>query len=106
MGFIIISLEGGHYFHDFEKRRLSIRGESSLRISEGFSLWFNGRIGLINDQLSLPAEGATEEEILLNQKELASQYNIRVWWGINYTFGSIYNNVVNTRFESGRRRRR
>lgn len=104
-GSLAFSLQGGHYFHDFSKRRLSVRGESSLRISEGFSLRFNGRIGLINDQLSLPAEGATEEEILLNQKELASQYDIRVWWGINYTFGSIYNNVVNTRFESGRRRR-
>ena len=49
----------------------------------------------------------------LNQNQLSdikTRYygSTRSWsqMGINYTFGSIYNNVVNTRFESGNRRRR
>jgi hypothetical protein len=98
-GTVSFSLTGASYFHDFSKNRLTLRGESSFRITEGLSISFDGRVGLVHDQLSLSAEGATEEEIYLNQKELASQFEARVWWGISYTFGSIYNNVVNTRFD-------
>jgi hypothetical protein len=52
----------------------------------------------IHDQLYLPAQGATEAEILLNQKQLASQYKVKLNLGLTYSFGSIYNNVINTRF--------
>ena len=46
----------------------------------------------------LPKEGATEEEILLHQRQLATQYDYFASVGLRYTFGSIYSNVVNPRF--------
>jgi hypothetical protein len=42
--------------------------------------------------------GATTEEVLLRRRELATQFQYFTSFGLNYTFGSIYNNVVNPRF--------
>jgi hypothetical protein len=53
---------------------------------------------MMHDQLALVKGGATREEILLKRKELASTYTYFTYFGLSYTFGSIYNNVVNPRF--------
>lgn len=100
-GSVSTTLEGSHYFHDFEKNRLRLHSNINLRLFEGFSLNLHGNISRIHDQLSLPKEGATEEEILLHQKQLATQYDYYISIGVRYTFGSIYSNVVNPRFGSG-----
>jgi hypothetical protein len=70
----------------------------NLRLFEGFSFDIHGNVSMIHDQLSLPKEGATEEEILLEQRQLATQYDYFLSLGLRYTFGSIYTNVVNPRF--------
>ncbi|MHB9027616.1 MAG: hypothetical protein ACYC9O_02485 [Candidatus Latescibacterota bacterium] len=97
-GSLSFTLEGSHYFHDFEKNRLRFHTNVNLRLFEGFSLNLHGNIERIHDQLSLPREGATEEEILLHQRQLATQYDVFLQAGLRYTFGSIYSNVVNPRF--------
>ncbi len=38
------------------------------------------------------------EDILLQKKMLATNYNYRLSVGVSYTFGSIYSNIVNPRF--------
>ena len=40
----------------------------------------------------------SEADILLRQRELASGYNYWLNFGVSYSFGSIYNNIVNPRF--------
>jgi hypothetical protein len=90
-----------NYLHDFSKRNLSINGYMNLRLFKGFSVNMGGGAALVHDQLALVKGGATAEEILLRRKELASQYWYFASFGISYTFGSIYNNVVNPRFGSG-----
>jgi len=92
------SLEGSHFFHDLKKNRLVVSGELSLRIYKGLSLDIEGRYSKIRDQLSLPREGATLEEILLRQRELASGYKKSIEIGLSYRFGSVFSNVVNPRF--------
>jgi hypothetical protein len=57
-------------------------------------------VSLIHDQLSLPRAGANKEEILLQIKQIETNYSYNVNLGLSYTFGSIYNNVVNPRFEN------
>lgn len=96
-GGIFSSLEGSHYFHDLTKNRIQFRNFLNLRLVEGLSLQLSLRAELIQDQLHLPAEGATEEEVLLRRRELATNYQVGGSIGLSYTFGSIYNNVVNTR---------
>jgi len=38
------------------------------------------------------------EDVLLRRRKMATDYEIRIEFGIQFTFGSIYNNVVNERF--------
>ncbi|MFC1490579.1 hypothetical protein ACFL6K_05155 [Candidatus Latescibacterota bacterium] len=96
-GSISTSIYSSHYFHDFSKNSLGFYSGFSLRLFEGLSLSLDMDYSRIHDQLSLPSRGATTEQILLNQKQLASQYNFYISAGFSYTFGSIYTNIVNPR---------
>ena len=97
-GSISSSLRGSNYFNDFSWNSLNFWSSISLRIIKGLSFRISGHISLIHDQISLPKKGATPEEILLRQRQLASQYKYSFEFGISYTFGAIYNNIVNPRF--------
>lgn len=96
-GGIFSSLRGSHYFHDPAKNRVRFRNFLNLRLVEGLSLRLSFRAELIQDQLYLQAGDATDEEVLLRRRELATNYQVGGSVGLSYTFGSIYNNVVNTR---------
>jgi hypothetical protein len=97
-GSIDISLEYSNYLHDWSKNNLSLYGDFELRITKGLSLRMGGGASLIHDQLGLVKGGATTEEVLLRRKEIATQFSYWTNFGFSYTFGSIYNNVVNPRF--------
>jgi hypothetical protein len=97
-GNVSASLEGSHYFHDFSKNELVLSGNLSFRLFKGFSFNINGRYSRVKNQLSLPKEGASLEEILLRIKELETDYRYSLSMGVSYTFGSIFSNVVNPRF--------
>ena len=97
-GSVESEISGSHYFHDFEKNHLRIRSEISLRLFKGFSLEAWGGFSMIHDQLSLPQRDISREEILLQRRELETQYNYWGSIGFSYTFGAIYNNIVNPLF--------
>jgi hypothetical protein len=84
-----------------DKYRAEVFGNVDWKIRKGLSLNFSGGTSLIRDQLSLPKGVATTEEILVRQRQLATSYNYYFYFGVSYTFGSIFNNVVNSRFNSG-----
>ena len=96
-------LEGSHYFHDFSKNQLDLSGDLSFRIWKGLSLELSGGYTRIRDQLALPRGGASYEEVLLRQKQLATGYDYRLSAGLSLTFGSTRSHVVNPRFGSGGR---
>jgi len=97
-GSIDFTLSYSNYFHDWSKNNLSFDGFLSLRVAKGLNVNFGGGASLIHDQLSLVKQDLTYDEILLQRKEIASQYEYFTSFGFSYTFGSIYNNVVNPRF--------
>ncbi|MBT3244089.1 MAG: hypothetical protein HN352_13140 [Bacteroidetes bacterium] len=97
-GSINASLSGFTFLHDLSKNNVQLRTSAYIRILKGLSLNLSCRAAIIHDQLSLTKEGATAEEVLLRQQQIASQYNYSFKVGFSYTFGSIYNNVVNPRF--------
>jgi hypothetical protein len=101
-GSVNVSLEGSNYLHDFSKNRLELEGSISIRIIKGLSFSIRGGVARIHDQLSLVGEELSEADILLQLQEMASAYNIDGSVGITYTFGSIFNNIVNPRFGNGR----
>lgn len=100
-GTVGASLGGSQYLDDTSKYRLSTYFNADLRVAKGTSLRLNGAVSSIRDQLSLPREAATDEEILVRQRQLATSYSYYVSIGVSYTFGSIYNTVVNPRFGGG-----
>ncbi len=97
-GSINISVNGQNYMHDFTKNSLSTSFTADIRIVKGLSFNIYGYYSFVRNQLSLPKAGATQEEILLQQRELQTNYTYYCSLGLTYTFGSIYNNVVNPRF--------
>jgi len=103
-GSINVALEGSNFFHDFTKNRLELNGYVSVRIMKGLSFRVGGAAARINDQLSLVKGEATEAEILLRLQELETSFNVEGEVSLTYTFGSIFNNIVNPRFGNGRRR--
>ena len=90
--------EWSQYLHDLSKNRFEVNGEVSLRIARGFSIDVEASASRIRDQISLPRRDATPEEVLLRLRELRSGYEVEASIGLRYSFGSIFNNVVNPRF--------
>jgi len=99
-GSISLLLIGSNYFHDFSRNRIELGSSINIRIVKGLSLGINGGIAHINDQLNLKKGDITEAERLLQLRELATKYRIEGGVELTYTFGSIYNNIVNPRFNS------
>lgn len=86
------------YMHDLSKNRLDMRLEFDFRIFRGLDLSIDGRYSLINDQLSIPKGDISDAEQLLNLRQQLTSFSYGGSIGIEYAFGSIYNNVVNPRF--------
>ena len=97
-GDVFGGMEGGQYLHDLSKRRAEFFGSVSVRLLKGLSVSLEGQFEMIRDQLSLPAGDASLAEILLQQRELATDYDLSVGVAFTYTMGSEFANVVNTRF--------
>jgi len=89
-----------NFFHDWSKNNLSLTAYLDLRIAKGLTVSFVGSGSMVHDQLGLVREGLTVDQILLQRKEQATQFEYFTSFGFTYTFGSIYNNVVNPRFGS------
>jgi hypothetical protein len=94
-----LAVEFSHYFHDPSKNRLDVSGELEVRLFKGFVLNGYGNYSRIRDQIFLPKGDIPPEEVLTFRRQLATSYRFNVGLGISYTFGSIYNNVVNPRFD-------
>jgi len=96
-GSVNTSLTGSHYFHDFSKNNLSLSNSVTLQVIKGLSVYVSGYATLIHDQLSLSKQGLTPEDILLQIRQLKTQYDYYVGVGFTYSFGSLFSNVVNPR---------
>jgi hypothetical protein len=99
-GSINLLLIGSNYFNDFSKNRIELNSSINIRIVKGLSLRLNGGIAHINDQMNLKKGDISEAERLLQLRELQTKYRIEGGIELTYTFGSIYNNIVNPRFSS------
>jgi hypothetical protein len=86
------------YLTDPSKYSLGMFGGANIRVFKGFSVSVFSEFSRTRDQIYLPRGEASTEEILLRQRQLATGYQYFVNFGISYSFGSIFNNIVNPRF--------
>jgi hypothetical protein len=98
-GSVYTSLAWSNYYFDWSYNRLTFNTSASLRIVKGLSFNIYGSASLIHDQISLPIGNASLEDVLLRRKMQATDYQYYTSFGLTYTFGSIYNNAVNPRFD-------
>jgi hypothetical protein len=93
-----VTVTWSQYLHDLSKNSLSVSGNVSLRIFEGLSFTVAGGYSAVHDQISLAKSSLTVQEVYQQQRELAKSYSYWGSFGLNYSFGSIFNNIVNARF--------
>lgn len=96
-GDVTMFMQGSCFLNDWSRNHLSINGRVGVRVFKGMTFNMGGTFRIVNDQITLPRGNTTLEDILLGQKQLATAYNSNVNFGVRYTFGALYNNVVNTR---------
>jgi hypothetical protein len=97
-GSINLSVQALNYFHDFSKNMVAADLYARIRIVKGLSLFLRIEAAHISNQLNLVKGELSEAERLLRLKEQATGYQVETRIGLTYTFGSIYNNIVNPRF--------
>ena len=96
-GNIYSRLRASSFLDDFEKNRVQLFGRFSVRLIKGLSVRFSGNFEIIRDQINLPAGDASIEDVLLQQKQIATDFELGFSVGLSYTFGSAFNNIINTR---------
>jgi hypothetical protein len=89
-----------NYLHDFSLNNLTFNSSINLRIAKGLSVNAAAFYSFIHDQVSLRKGDASVEDVLLQRQELSTSFSYRIRFGITYTFGSIYSNVVNPRLNN------
>jgi hypothetical protein len=98
-----VSAEATFTQHLNNRKRYSagVFGSTDIRLFKGFSFNVFGSYNRIRDQISLPKSGISTEEVLLRIRQLETGYSYFVSIGVSYSFGSIFNSVVNPRFGGG-----
>lgn len=86
------------FMHDLSRNRFEIDMDVNFRIFRGLELSLSGRYSIINDQLNVPAGNISDAEQLLNLREQFTSYSYGAFIGLEYTFGSIFNQAINPRF--------
>jgi hypothetical protein len=89
------------YLNNPSKYSLGLDGGTEIRLFKGFTVNFFGEYSRTRDQIYLPLGEASTEEILLRQRQLLTGYQYFFNFGFGYSFGSIFNNIVNPRFGGG-----
>ena len=89
------------YLSNLKLYNLNLGGGVNVRISGGlsFNVFLFGSI--LRDQIYLPNEHASFQDILLRLKQLKTNFTIFSFFGISYRFGSKLNNFINPRFNEG-----
>lgn len=91
------SLGWWQYWHDWSRHRLELFAGVEIRLLRGLSFNLFGQVARVKDQIYLPKEDLPPEEILLRRRQLGTDFRYSIDVGLSYTFGSIFNNVVNPR---------
>lgn len=102
-GTVGISLNASQYLHDLRRRQFGVFGNTRWRIVRGLDFNVGGGYSYIRDQLNIRGAGLTDEQRIIQLREQQTNFSYFMFTGLSYTFGSAFNNVVNTRFGGGDR---
>jgi hypothetical protein len=81
-----------------ERHRMSLAASTDVNLFSGFAFNVTAGFDRFTDQISLRKGTASNEDILLRLRQLASDHSYSFTVGASYSFGSIFNTIVNPRF--------
>ncbi len=93
-----ITLDASQYLHQSGLYSFGATGNLSFRVVRGLDLNLTASGEWIRDQIHVPAESLSEEDILLGRQALPTGHRYQASMGFSYRWGSSFSNVVNTRF--------
>ena len=92
-----MSVSASQYLANLRQNRVTVGASANVRVFKGMGINYGGSYARVRDQITLPRDGASDEEILLRLKRLRTNYRYSAYFGLTYTFGSVLNNIVNPR---------
>jgi hypothetical protein len=93
-----VEVEHRNYLNDAAKRRTALNGSMNIRLFRGLSFEVGGEYSWIRDQIYIRRGQRDPVDVLLRRRALLTGFEYGINIGLSYTFGSIFNNVVNPRF--------
>ena len=95
-----VSLDIGvqQYLHDLELFNAYLNPNIEWQIFKGLSIDVGGFISFVSDRINIAKSDISDDDILLQIKQLDTDFTYFTYFGLNYRFGSSYNNFVNPRF--------
>lgn len=94
-----VFVDGNQYLNGLKYYNMGLGAEIDLKIGKGLSFQLDGRISRVRDQLYLERGGATPQEVIARLRALQTDFRFFTFFGLSYKFGSIFNSVVNPRFD-------
>ena len=89
--------EASAFLHDPALHRIGLFGRIEYRVARGLDLSVSGGVARVKDQLYVPREDIADEDVLLQRRQLGTDFQFDLEVGFSFTFGSVTNNVVNPR---------
>jgi hypothetical protein len=97
-GNVSISLGTQQYFHNLSLYNAYLNPRIEWQIFKGLSFNLGGFFSFVTDRINIAKSEISDEDILLQIKQLDTDFTYHSFVGLNYRFGSKYNNFVNPRF--------
>lgn len=97
-GNVSLDLGVSQFLHNLRYFNANLNPNLDVQIVKGLSVDFGCYISFVSDRLNIAKSDITDEDILLQIKQLDTNFSYFGYFGINYRFGSKFNNIVNRRF--------
>ncbi len=94
------SLIGTNFLDDFALHRIDFFTGLEIRITRGLNFNIFGQISRIKNQIFLSGADISDQDRLIRRRQLGTEFRYFLNVNFSYTFGSIFNNIVNPRFDN------
>lgn len=88
-----------NFFTNWNYYNVSFNMDIEVRLTGNLSFNIFAYPSIVRDQVFLPKGNASSDDILSRRRQLQTNYDFFMGFGVTYRFGSILNNFVNPRFE-------
>lgn len=99
-GEVNASLEAASFLDDFAAHRIDLFSSIEIRLFRGVSFDVRGSVARVKNQIYIPREDISDEDILLERRQLGTDFEYSIDFGLSFTFGAVFNNVVNPRMNT------